>query len=79
MSDYDTDILLWSERQAELLRRVAGDRLGRDGQLLRRIGQGRESGDRLPFMVDHVDRTGAHCTTRQPVAMSVVGGAQHTP
>ncbi|HVC61977.1 MAG TPA: DUF29 domain-containing protein [Acetobacteraceae bacterium] len=28
MSDYDTDLLLWSERQADLLRRVAaGERL----------------------------------------------------
>jgi hypothetical protein len=25
MSDYDTDILIWSERQGELLRRVAGE------------------------------------------------------
>lgn len=25
MGDYDTDILLWSEHQAELLRRIAAD------------------------------------------------------
>ena len=33
MSDYDTDILLWSERQAELLRRRAAGELVNDTEL----------------------------------------------
>ena len=33
MSDYDTDILLWSERQGELLRRRAAGELVNDTQL----------------------------------------------
>jgi hypothetical protein len=33
MSDYDTDILLWSERQAELLRRRAAGELDNEAAL----------------------------------------------
>jgi hypothetical protein len=33
MSDYDTDILLWSERQGELLRRRAAGELANDAEL----------------------------------------------
>jgi hypothetical protein len=33
MSDYDTDILVWSERQAELLRRRAAGELTNDNEL----------------------------------------------
>jgi hypothetical protein len=33
MSDYDTDILVWSERQSELLRRRAGGELVNDTDL----------------------------------------------
>jgi hypothetical protein len=33
VSDYDTDILLWSERQAELLRRHAADERANDGAI----------------------------------------------
>jgi hypothetical protein len=33
MSDYDTDILLWSERQGELLRRRAAGELVNDAEL----------------------------------------------
>ena len=33
MSDYDTDILLWSERQGELLRRRAAGELDNDAEL----------------------------------------------
>ncbi len=33
MSDYDTDILIWSERQAELLRRHARGERANDGAL----------------------------------------------
>jgi hypothetical protein len=35
MTDYDTDILLWSERQGELLcRRAAGELVPAAGELL---------------------------------------------
>jgi hypothetical protein len=41
MSDYDTDILIWSERQAELLRRrAAGELIKRPIWLVEHRGGG---------------------------------------
>jgi hypothetical protein len=56
MSDYDADILIWSERQGELLRRRAARRAGqrsRTGLAEHRRGDRGRGAQRVPLWGGH--------------------------
>jgi hypothetical protein len=75
MSDYDTDLLLWSERQADLLRRVAaGERVndhvdwGNVAEEIEALGRSdrRELTDRVRIILTHLIKRQVSPTTEPP-------------